>query len=146
VRLIAALAFFLVLWLAAWWSILPLSVFIGMVVAHVRIAESKRQAMKAVAFYEMGIARIEDRWIGKGQSTEILRDETHLYAADLDVFGSCVPRALAAARRRWPHGWLPRPPSRRSGNVSRALRSFGLGSTSGRGWRLLAPTSGPACI
>ena len=100
-RLLAALSFFLVLWLAPWWAIAPLAVFIVMVVVHIRVAEAKRQAMKAVAFYEMGIARIEDRWIGKGQSSELMRDETHLYAADLDIFGKAsLFELLCTARTR----------------------------------------------
>src|SRR5262245_6608965 len=86
-RLIAAGVFFFMLWLAFWWAPIPLAAFTILVIIHGGISEAKRQAMKAVTFYEMGLARIEDRWIGKGQSTELMRDESHLYAADLDVFG-----------------------------------------------------------
>jgi hypothetical protein len=113
-RLAAALVFFLVLWFAPWWAIVPLAVFVGMVIVHLRIAEAKRQAIKAVAFYEMGIARVEDRWIGKGQSTELMRDETHLYAADLDIFGKAsLFELLCTARTRAGEetlaGWLAAP-------------------------------------
>jgi len=46
-----------------------------------------RRASKAAAYYEAGLARLEDRWIGRGvDGRQYLRD-THLYAEDLDIFG-----------------------------------------------------------
>jgi hypothetical protein len=41
----------------------------------------------AAAFYRKGIARMEDRWAGTGQTGERFRDEAHVYAEDLDLFG-----------------------------------------------------------
>ena len=49
------------------------------------------RARAAVAYYDDGIARIEDRWMRDMPSGERFRDRDHPYADDLDVFG---PRSL----------------------------------------------------
>jgi hypothetical protein len=100
----------------AWWLALPGLAFGAAVFAHVRVAELRRRAVRAVAFYESGLSRLEDRWMGTGQSTE-LRGESHLYAPDLDLFGKAsLFELLCTARTR--HGeetladWLSSPAAR----------------------------------
>jgi MutS domain V len=108
IRLVIFLAFIVLgsvaLWRGSpslWWLFLPVGSFIAAVVAHARVAEKRKRALRAVAFYENGLARIEDRWIGMGQSTEVLRDDSHLYAADLDIFGKAsLFELLCTARTR----------------------------------------------
>src|SRR5437867_2756905 len=48
--------------------LLPVVLFIILVVLHEGVSRSLRRARKSVVFYEDGVARIEDRWIGRGQS------------------------------------------------------------------------------
>ena len=66
-RLVAALAVPFLFYFARWWALLPLAAFVVLVIAHARVTEARRRARKAVAFYEMGIARIEatlpERWM-----------------------------------------------------------------------------------
>jgi hypothetical protein len=69
------------------WLLPPAGAFVVVAVIHDRVIRRKRLAEKAVLFYEHGLARVEDRWIGIGQSTEVFCDDSHLYAADLDLFG-----------------------------------------------------------
>jgi hypothetical protein len=38
-------------------------------------------------FYERGVARLEQRWMGEGRAGEQYLQEGHLYARDLDLFG-----------------------------------------------------------
>ena len=45
------------------------------------------RASKSAAYYERGLARLENRWIGRGADGRQYLDETHLYADDLDIFG-----------------------------------------------------------
>jgi hypothetical protein len=86
---------------SAWWLLLPVSAFVVALVFHARIALKRNRAIRAVTFYENGIKRIEDRWIGMGQSTELFRDDSHLYAADLDIFGKAsLFELLCTARTR----------------------------------------------
>ena len=49
--------------------------------------------------YKRGIARIEDRWAGTGQTGDRFRDPEHVYAGDLDLFGrGCLFELLSTAR------------------------------------------------
>ena len=91
-RLVAAGIFAILLWLSLWrralspwWITLPVAIFLTLVFVHARVLETKRRAIKSVTFYEDGLARIEDRWMGRGSAMEYLRDEDHLYAPDLDL-------------------------------------------------------------
>lgn len=107
-RLLSALLFIVLTWLSFFrgalsglWLLVPSAAFLVLVVIHERLDERKRRAVKAVEFYEDGLARIEDRWIGRGQSTESSIDESHLYAADLDIFGEAsLFELLCTARTR----------------------------------------------
>lgn len=76
---------------AAHWSPLWLVgvglAFIALVVWSERIKRSAKRAERAVAYYERGLARLEDRWHGIGESGERFLDPDHPFAADLDLFG-----------------------------------------------------------
>src|SRR5262249_25829082 len=54
---------------------------------HSRVLRARDLALRAVAFYRQGLARIEDRWAGTGQTGERFADPHHVYSADLDLFG-----------------------------------------------------------
>jgi MutS domain V len=92
-------------------------VFAGLAWTHDRVIRARETAARAVAFYERGIARIEDRWIGTGETGERFRDDAHPYAADLDLFGrGSLFELLSVARTRAGEeilaGWLTRPAER----------------------------------
>ena len=64
-------------------------------------ARADRQARRGIAFYERGLARLDDRWSGTGVSGAAYADEHHLYAADLDLFGpGSLFERLCTARTR----------------------------------------------
>src|SRR5688572_33401551 len=69
------------------WLALPAILFVALVIYHETVLRSWKRAKRAVAFYEKGLARIEDRWAGTGENQLNLAPESHLYAADLDIFG-----------------------------------------------------------
>ena len=49
----------------------------------------------------MGIARLEDRWAGTGETGERFLDPAHPYARDLDIFGTAsLFELLCTARTR----------------------------------------------
>lgn len=73
--------------LAGVWLIAPIIAFVLLIFAHERIRRASRLAARAVAFYERGLARLEDRWAGLGEAGERFIDPHHLYAQDLDLFG-----------------------------------------------------------
>ena len=55
---------------------------------RVRRNLSLPSAVRGIRFYERGLARIEDRWRGSGEPGERFRDDRHVYANDLDLFGT----------------------------------------------------------
>jgi hypothetical protein len=61
--------------------------FLGLAVWHDRVLRARERAAAAMAFYDHGLARIEDRWAGLGSTGDAFRDHRHTYEADLDLFG-----------------------------------------------------------
>ncbi|MCW5976737.1 MAG: hypothetical protein KIT09_01605 [Bryobacteraceae bacterium] len=78
-----AFGFFSFLWVPA-----AAAVFIGLSIVHGRVIRSRERNSRAAAFYERGLARLDDRWMGTGESGERFLDADHPYAADLDLFGA----------------------------------------------------------
>jgi hypothetical protein len=83
---------------AAWWStrpasfdywwVVPLVLFVLAVLYHSRVRRAHGRAERAAAHYRAGIARIEDQWSGHGNPGTRFDDPHHVYAADLDLFGT----------------------------------------------------------
>ncbi|MGE0445149.1 MAG: DNA mismatch repair protein MutS [Vicinamibacterales bacterium] len=101
-----------------WWLLAPLALFLWLVRRHDHAIRDRDEASRAVAFYERGLARLEDRWAGGGETGEHFGDPEHLYAADLDLFGrGSLFELLSIARTQvgeWQLAqWLknPAPPS-----------------------------------
>src|SRR4051812_8049868 len=102
--------------LSTWWLFLPVIVFIGLVFFHERIRRIARLARRGVAFYERGIARLEDGWSGQGTPGTDFLDSKHPYAHDLDLFGpGSLFELLCTTRTRGGEGtlaeWLQTPAS-----------------------------------
>jgi MutS domain V len=73
--------------IAPWWLAVPLMGFVALVAAHHRSRGDRERSERALAYYERGLARLEDRWVGGGENGDRFRDESHPYAEDLDLFG-----------------------------------------------------------
>ncbi len=74
------------------WSGLPVALaaavaFIVIAVYHARVLAARDRARSAATYYERGLRRIGDDWIGHGDPGERFRPEAHLYSEDLDLFG-----------------------------------------------------------
>ncbi|HEY8535091.1 MAG TPA: hypothetical protein VIL25_01535 [Vicinamibacterales bacterium] len=103
-------------WISPLWLAAPVLAFVVVALLHDRVLRSLDEARRAVAFYERGIARLEDRWVGVGPTGERHLDASHPYAADLDLFGRgslfqliCTARLQAgeATLARWLLGPAP---------------------------------------
>ncbi len=113
---LGALALFLV-WqqfLTSWLLLVPVAAFIVLLRRHEEVIQQRDAAARAIAFYERGLARIEDRWPGTGEPGDRFRDDNHLYANDLDLFGhGSLFELLSIARTRAGEerlaGWLKAP-------------------------------------
>lgn len=84
------------------WLVAAIAGFGGLVVWSERVARAAARAERGVAYYERGLARLDDRWAGAGDSDGArFLDPEHPYAADLDLFGpGSVYELLCAARTR----------------------------------------------
>ncbi len=88
-------------YLSPWWLGAPVAVFGAVAVYHSRILRARDLSLRAVAFYERGLARIGDRWESSGETGERFDDPHHVYASDLDLFGkSSLFQLLSTARTR----------------------------------------------
>ena len=103
--------------ISRWWVLAPVPVFIALAAAHDRVLRRRALAERAADSYERGLARLEHRWMGAGESGERYRDPAHPYGEDLDLFGKgSVFELLCRARTRMGEdtlaAWLlaPAPP------------------------------------
>lgn len=88
-------------YLSPWWLAAPVVLFVIVADYHSRILRARELAERAVSFYEKGLARIEDRWAGSGETGERFDNPHHVYAADLDLFGKGgLFQLLSTARTR----------------------------------------------
>ncbi len=106
-RLASLVAGLFLLWLVLfnelsfWWLLPPAIIFFILAQTQARISRSRRRCERAAALYDQGLARLDDRWAGKGVSGERFLDADHPYAADLDLFGSgSLFELLSRARTR----------------------------------------------
>lgn len=83
------------------WPVIPTILFVALVVIHERIIQARNRCARAVAFYENGLARLDNRWAGHGETGERFRDRLHPYSEDLDLFGTgSLFELLSTARTR----------------------------------------------
>jgi MutS domain V len=92
-------------WISFWWLLLPVAILWALVIVHARVVERLERSRRAIEFYERGVARLEDRWIGTrgdlGDGGERFRNPSHLYSEDLDLFGKgSLFELLSVARTR----------------------------------------------
>jgi hypothetical protein len=83
-----------------WWLAVPAVVFASVVAYHSRVLRARASTTRGFLL-SRGIARIEDRWVGTGQTGDRFNDSHHVYAADLDLFGrGSLFELLSTARTR----------------------------------------------
>jgi hypothetical protein len=73
--------------LSPYWMLVPGALYLVLAIFHEHIIRARARAETAADYYRRGIARIEDRWPGTGQSGDRFRVDEHVYAEDLDLFG-----------------------------------------------------------
>jgi hypothetical protein len=97
-----------------WWCLGLVVAFVVQLFLHDRILRAYYRARRSVAYYQAGLDRLADRWKGKGRPGTRFLDETHPYAADLDLFGvGSLFELLCTAQTRTGEdtlaGWLKAP-------------------------------------
>ncbi|TDI46768.1 MAG: DNA mismatch repair protein MutS [Acidobacteria bacterium] len=99
---------------SGWWVLAPVIIFIALAVAHDGVLRRRSRARRAVSFYNRGLDRLADRWVGKGVTGEQFQEADHPFAADLDLFGpGSLFQLLCTARTQVGRGvlasWLKAP-------------------------------------
>jgi hypothetical protein len=74
-------------WISPIWLLVPGIALLILIAVHPRMQRALDRAARLTAYYDRGLSRLEDRWIGKGSQGEEFRDSQHVYADDLDLFG-----------------------------------------------------------
>ncbi len=105
--------------LSTGWLAAPATVFAALIVAHERVIRARRRFERAAEHYERGLARIDHLWAGRGETGQRFLDEDHIFAADLDLFGTgslferiCTARTRAGEQTLadWLHASAPPKP------------------------------------
>ena len=81
--------------------LIPIAAVVALFVVHERVLRSLRHWGRITEFYQRGLGRVENRWIGTGETGERFLDPAHPYARDLDIFGTgSLFELLCTARTR----------------------------------------------
>jgi hypothetical protein len=108
IRLLLVIATLIAAWFSfhrdtfsPWWLLLALVLFLAIAILHANVLRQRACAERAVDFYRKGLARIEDRWPGTGQTGDRIDVHSSRYATDLDLFGrGSLFELLSLARTR----------------------------------------------
>ena len=79
--------------------LVPLAGFVALAIWHGRVIRKRSLAQRAAVYYERGLLRLKDQWIGSGIAGDRHCDATHVYSDDLDVFGKGSLFELIATTR-----------------------------------------------
>lgn len=83
------------------WVLGLVALFVALLFVYDGVLRAFHRARRAAAYYRAGLDRLADDWAGKGQQGARYQDETHPYAADLDLFGrGSLFELLCTARTR----------------------------------------------
>ena len=69
------------------WAIVPVAVFAVLVVAGDSLLRDLERRRRAAAYFERGLARLDGKWAGTGETGDSYANTSHPYAQDLDLFG-----------------------------------------------------------
>ena len=86
---------------AIYWVLLPLAFLVFFAITHERVIRTIRINARRIVFYERGLARLANKWMGTGETGDRFSDPSHPYARDLDIFGAgSLFELLCTARTR----------------------------------------------
>ena len=83
------------------WVLLPVAAFGFSETIHTRVVRSIEKCGRVIVFYERGLARLDNRWMGTGETGVHFFDPSHPYSRDLDLFGKgSIFELLSTTRTR----------------------------------------------
>jgi hypothetical protein len=95
-------------------ALVPALVFVVLWIAHERLLRVLNESTRLETFYRRGIARLGDEWAGHGDTGQRFLDPKHVYARDLDLFGTgslyeLISQAASAPGQHALADWLLHP-------------------------------------
>jgi MutS domain V len=69
------------------WALVPAAGLVISETVHARALRTLKKCRRTIAFYERALARLDNRWMGTGETGERFLDQAHPYSRDLDLFG-----------------------------------------------------------
>jgi MutS domain V len=69
------------------WVLVPAAGLVISETVHTRALRALQKCRRSNAFYERGLAHLDNRWMGTGETGERFLDPAHPYSRDLDLFG-----------------------------------------------------------
>lgn len=86
---------------AVWWCLIPFGIFAAAIVWHERVLRQLDRCRRGIAYHDVNIDRLENRWQDAQPIGERYVDERHPYEFDLDLFGKgSLFQLLCRARTR----------------------------------------------
>jgi hypothetical protein len=73
--------------LSGWWVLAPCAAFVVVARIHSRVLARRTRLQRAIRFYELGQARMDDRWDALPPRESRVDAAGSLFARDLDLFG-----------------------------------------------------------
>jgi hypothetical protein len=70
------------------WILLPSVVILSIIHSLTKNARAHSRVQRILSFYEFGVARLHHQWQGRGVEGKEFLPNNHVYAADLDLFGT----------------------------------------------------------
>ena len=87
--------------ISVYWVLAPLVTIVALAVVHGRVLKARERSSRTVAYYQRALARIDNSWMGTGETGERFLSESHPYSRDLDLFGKgSMFELLCTARTR----------------------------------------------
>ena len=69
------------------WALAPLFAIVVLAIIHGRVVKKLGRSSRTVAHYQRALARLDDGWMGTGETGDRFQSTSHPYARDLDLFG-----------------------------------------------------------
>lgn len=106
------------------WCVAPMLLFAGLALRQEFVIRRRTRAGRAVAFYERGLARLEDRWAGEGEAGARFRSTAPTLMLTISIcsaaggFSNCsLHPGREWERKPWQAGCWIQPPCKPCANV-----------------------------
>jgi hypothetical protein len=73
--------------ISIFWALVPAALVAALAIFHEHLLRLLERRRRAKRYFERGLARLDGKWTGSGETGDRYLDPAHPYAQDLDLFG-----------------------------------------------------------